>query len=75
MMQSNIDMIETLLDGILQDPGSQATEILKKRLEEAIQSNNSLKKENGELKTKVNFLTYVLEQNACLGCIESLTIP
>jgi len=38
----------------VKDPGSQATEILKKRLEEAIQSNNSLKKENGELKTKLS---------------------
>ncbi|XP_063683950.1 uncharacterized protein LOC134818367 isoform X2 [Bolinopsis microptera] len=35
------------------DPGSLATDMLKKRLDEAIQSNNTLKKENGELKTKL----------------------
>ena len=38
-----------------QDPASLAAEMLKKRLDEAIQSNNTLKKENGELKAKVNF--------------------
>ena len=42
---------------ILQDPGSLATDMLKKRLDEAIQSNNTLKKENGELKTKVTFFS------------------
>ena len=34
-----------------------ATDMLKKRLDEAIQSNNTLKKENGELKTKVTFFS------------------
>lgn len=38
---------------LVQDPGSLATDMLKKRLDEAIQSNNTLKKENGELKTKL----------------------
>jgi len=39
---------------VVQDPGALATEMLKKRLDEAVQSNNALKKENGELKTKLS---------------------
>ncbi|KAL5269400.1 hypothetical protein ACHWQZ_G003031 [Mnemiopsis leidyi] len=37
----------------LKDPASLATEMLKKRLDEAVVSNNTLRKENSELKAKL----------------------